>query len=73
MDLSRRGLCYKCNAKTSVRRLYPFDGDGELVGHVEMTMEQLDAMEAEQRKSLPSWWHKDSKRLASKGKRGGAD
>ena len=50
-----RGLCKHCAAVPGVKRMYP-----PLVRSVEssadLTMEELDAIEAEQRKCLPIWW-----------------
>lgn len=57
-----RGLCWSCNRDRTIRNQYPLlrprnmadDYDGS-----EPTMEELDAIIAEQMKpeNLPDWWH----------------
>lgn len=49
-----RGLGWKCFYSPGVKELYP-SGNLNLARRDE-TMAELDAMEAEQRRNLPSWW-----------------
>lgn len=49
-----RGLGWSCYSTPGVRELYP-SGNLNLARRDE-TMEELDRMEAEQRRNLPSWW-----------------
>lgn len=52
-----RGLCWHCYYTPGVRELYT--SGNKYLHKREATMEELDAMEAEARKNLPDWWHKE--------------
>lgn len=57
-----KGLCRKCHAIPAVRAKYPklpSTKPCNTTGTAEPTMEQLDALIAEQMESLPEWWDKD--------------
>lgn len=50
-----RGLCRICYLKADIRKRYP----KHTKDCRELTMEELDAMIAEQMANLPTWWHKE--------------
>lgn len=58
-----RGLCFKCWKNPVIRAKHPpkKGGGGRNASHGrEETMEDLDALEARQRKIAPPWFFKDS-------------
>ncbi len=55
-----RGLCDTCYKTPAIKCLYKAAFRGDRDG-ADMTMAQLDALEAEQRENLPEWWGKDDR------------
>ena len=64
---TKRGLCTRCYFTPAVRSLYP----ARVVrpfAH-EPTMDELEALIAEQRKCLPAWWDSETERATYYGQR----
>lgn len=51
-----RKLCCRCYDKQSIRNLYP-RAVQSYYDRREETLEELEALIAEQRANLPRWWH----------------
>ena len=64
---SGRGLCRACFNDRTVRYLYrairETRPDRRADPTHDMTMAELDALIAEQRKCLPDWWEEESRRM----------
>ncbi len=57
----RSGLCAFCNAIPAAKEKFPDPLKGKRMqgrtkAEPEQSMEELDAIEAEQRQNLPKWW-----------------
>ncbi len=59
--LRSRGLCYTCYEHPEIRAQYPTLCRHWLKHHDE-TMEEVEALIAEQRRCLPKWWDRETVR-----------
>ena len=54
-----RGLCHRCYSQPAIREQYPTNRGYHAAG--DQTMEELEAIIAEQSRQLPDWWDRETR------------